>query len=98
MTTVRDSRWDYLYDSRAWRRRAALQYRLEPTCRHCRAKGIVSPAEIADHVIAHNGDLKLFYEGELQSLCKQCHGIKTAREKGQRVRPTISASGWPEGD
>jgi 5-methylcytosine-specific restriction enzyme A len=42
-------------------------------CRLCLRLGVVTPAEIADHVVSHRGDWELFTRGELQSLCKRCH-------------------------
>jgi 5-methylcytosine-specific restriction endonuclease McrA len=39
----------------------------------CTADGRVSAASVADHVKPHRGDLFLFWNGELQSLCSACH-------------------------
>lgn len=52
-------------------------------------------ATIADHVVAHKGDAKLFWDTEnLQSLCKLCHdSIKQSMERNNK--PAIGIDGWP---
>jgi 5-methylcytosine-specific restriction protein A len=87
--------WDHLYDSRRWRRLAELHRKIEPCCRMCDLKGIVTAVEIVDHVTPHRGNMKLFYESELQSLCRRCHADKTNLEQGRRLRPVIGTDGWP---
>ena len=44
--------------------------------------GQTVPATVADHIVAHRGDLEKFFDrGNLQSLCKPCHdGHKQAQE------------------
>lgn len=38
---------------------------------------------VVDHVIPHRGDEKLFWNGQLQSMTKQCHdGAKQSQERG----------------
>jgi 5-methylcytosine-specific restriction protein A len=45
--------------------------------------GLAAMADTVDHVIPHRGDRGRFFDaGNLQSLCKQCHDRKTAREDG----------------
>lgn len=54
--------------------------RAEPTCRHCREKGIVRAAAEVDHIVPHRGDMTLFLDYDnTQSLCKPCHSVKTRR-------------------
>jgi 5-methylcytosine-specific restriction endonuclease McrA len=48
--------------------------------------GKATEATVADHIIPHKGDLKLFWEGRLQSLCKPCHDrVKKLEEGGRGV-------------
>jgi 5-methylcytosine-specific restriction endonuclease McrA len=89
-------------DSRQWyqlekaRRRAKLQLRLEPLCRYCQARGIITVATIADHVTPHNGDWNEFWLGALQSLCASCHsGAKRAMELRGYDASKIGDDGWP---
>ena len=84
-----------LYDRKSWRRRARLQLIVEPLCSTCEQKGLITPAVHADHVIAHKGNEKLFWEGALQSLCAECHSQKSALENGKRIKAEIDIDGWP---
>lgn len=73
-----------LYGTRAWRRRALRQLEIEPLCLLCRAQGRIEPATVADHIVDHKGDLRAFWEGELQSLCEYHHNSKTRRDDAAR--------------
>lgn len=56
--------------------------RKEPLCRHCYAKGIVKAADEVDHILPlANGGTDT--DDNVQSLCHQCHAIKTAGEAAQ---------------
>jgi 5-methylcytosine-specific restriction protein A len=66
-----------LYDRR-WRKVAAAQLAAHPLCAECLRLGRVTPAEEVDHVIPHRGDLQLFWNAPLQSLCGPHHKAKTA--------------------
>jgi hypothetical protein len=50
----------------------SAQLAAEPLCRMCLAAGQIQAANIADHVVPHRGDLDLFWNGALQSLCATC--------------------------
>jgi 5-methylcytosine-specific restriction endonuclease McrA len=85
-------RW---YDSPRWRRRASWQIHEHPLCVKCLAIGMVTPSTVADHIIPHRGDARLFWMGDLQSLCWEHHsGVKALEEK-HGYDPTIGADGWP---
>lgn len=78
-------RW---YKLAAWARRRAAQLAVEPLCRFCMGKGIVTVATVADHVVPHREDAERFWNGALQSLCASCHSSAKQREErgGARVR------------
>ena len=86
-----------LYGKRAWRRKSAAQLKREPLCRDCLSRGLVTPAKHADHIEPHQGDAELFWNGDLQSLCVECHSVKTAREQGKTARRSVAIDGTPEG-
>lgn len=67
--------------SKSWERERALFLNANPTCRHCGA-----PATVVDHVIAHKGDMRLFWDrSNLMSLCAHCHNSwKQSQEKRNR--------------
>lgn len=87
-------RW---YGTRRWRRRAKAQLYAEPLCVQCAAAGLLEPANVADHVLPHNGDPDLFWYGELQSLCTAHHsGAKQSAERaGVEYSSDIGADGLP---
>jgi 5-methylcytosine-specific restriction enzyme A len=87
--------WNYLYNKQRWRNRAKHQKLIEPLCVRCLQLGHVVPAEIADHVQPHNGNLESFYCGELQSLCKACHDGPKREEELRGYSRLIGADGWP---
>ena len=66
-----------------WRVYRLRYLRRNPLCVKCLAEGKFVPATVVDHIIPHKGDKKLFWDPENhQSMCKQCHDIKTASEDG----------------
>jgi 5-methylcytosine-specific restriction enzyme A len=67
-----------LYDTREWRKMRARQLAEHPLCAMCERMGRITAATIADHIIPHNNNHKLFFDNNnLQSLCSTCHsGIK----------------------
>ena len=68
--------WHGLYQSAAWRNLRRQFLAENPQCVVCGAA-----ARIADHVVPHRGDKRLFYDAEnLQALCVSCHSRKTLRE------------------
>jgi 5-methylcytosine-specific restriction endonuclease McrA len=84
-----------LHGSGFWKRRARLQLMHHPLCTICLAKGVVTPATVADHVEPHHGNPNSFYLGKLQSLCTACHsGRKQSIEK-LGYDKTVGSDGWP---
>jgi 5-methylcytosine-specific restriction enzyme A len=86
--------WRDFYGLQSWRRRRAHQLRKEPLCRQCKARGVVTPATIADHVEPHGGNYTRFVLGELQSLCRDCHQPKWASDK-RGYSDAIGDDGFP---
>ncbi|MBU1567700.1 MAG: HNH endonuclease [Proteobacteria bacterium] len=66
-----------------WQKARAEFIHDHPLCAHCVKRSILTPAEVVDHINPHKGDIVLFWDrSKWQSLCKQCHDIKTATEDG----------------
>lgn len=66
-----------------WRRTSKAFLKEHPLCVHCEKEGRLTPATEVDHIIPHNGDMKLFWDrSNWQALCKKCHSVKTAAEDG----------------
>lgn len=54
---------------------------INPLCVECQSTGIVKAATVVDHIVAHKGDQRLFWdESNWQSLCTACHNHKTATQ------------------
>jgi 5-methylcytosine-specific restriction enzyme A len=91
--------WQRWYGLQRWRNRAALQMKIEPLCRMCLANNHIEAAYVADHIVPHHGDSKLFWFGELQSLCATHHsGDKATIDRGGVVKNysgEIGIDGWP---
>jgi 5-methylcytosine-specific restriction enzyme A len=91
---MRCREYKHLYNNKRWRRIRNGQIMRQPLCQHCIKRGRVQPATDVDHVIPHKGNEELFWRGELQSLCKECHSRKTAEEQGHG-RAEIDVTGAP---
>jgi 5-methylcytosine-specific restriction protein A len=93
------SQYRRLYKTARWERRRKIQLQLEPWCATCATAGRKTPATVADHIVPHRGDERLFFEGKLQSLCDafpwRCHSkVKQSEERlGFCVR--VGPDGFP---
>lgn len=75
-------------------KRRARWLSAHPLCAHCEAKGRATAATVVDHIVmlarggADDGS-------NMQSLCDPCHAIKSATERGHRIKPRIGIDGYP---
>jgi hypothetical protein len=84
------------YGSARWKRRRSEQLKSEPFCSMCLGQsGVFVLATVADHVVPHRGDARLFWHGRLQSLCKSHHDRD--KQLAEHGRPLLGADedGWP---
>ena len=64
------------YSTTAWQLLRALTLEKQPICVECSTNA----STICDHITPHRGDYALFFNAaNLQGMCKDCHGRKTAR-------------------
>lgn len=81
------------------RGRRAVEERLRflrqyPLCKHCQDKDRVTAAQEVDHIIPlHKGGPDV--DSNKQSMCAECHKVKTAIDMGNRPRVTIGLDGYP---
>jgi hypothetical protein len=61
----------------------------------CLQQNQITPATVADHVIPHKGDAKLFFEGELQSLCVTHHNATKREQELKGFASDIGNDGFP---
>jgi len=84
------------YGRKSWRLRALQQLKDHPLCRLCfEMKGLVVPAEVADHIEPHHGDWAKFRYSELQSLCRSCHDSSKRVIEARGFSLEIGVDGWP---
>jgi hypothetical protein len=60
----------------------------------CEAAGRAEAATVADHVQRHGGDWELFYFGQLESLCLNCHNIHKQRIETRGFSSEIGTDGF----
>lgn len=56
------------------------------TCRKCGKLETDTSKLVADHVVPHRNDPRLFWDGELQCLCRTCHSGAKQREEQSAIR------------
>lgn len=73
---------------RKWRKARERFIAEHPLCVRCQARGIVTPSDVVNHIVPHNGDPVLFWdESNWESLCFSDHNAETAKQVGFR-QPT----------
>lgn len=66
---------------RAWQKARILYLSSHPLCVECMKEGRYEKATDIDHIVAHRGDHKLFWDqNNWQPLCHRHHSMKTRRE------------------
>ena len=83
------------YSRERWRAKAHLQLQRHPLCVMCEARGIVTAANVADHVTPHKGDQNLFWFGQLQSLCDFHHNSDKKLIETRGYTLEIGLDGYP---
>jgi|SRR5215471_6979781 len=86
--------WRQWYNDSQYRSRRKLHLQRHPMCKDCSVQGRSTPATITDHVVPHQGDLRLFRTGKLRSLCTDCHNRKWA-DDARGYSTAVGLDGWP---
>ena len=87
--------YDKFYKTARWKRLRKLQLMQHPLCKFCLERGIVTAANVVDHVEPHKGDWTDFITGELQSLCEPCHNSAKRQIELRGYRCDVGISGYP---
>lgn len=69
------------YQSAAWRRLRAVKIEQQPLCEECLRNGVMTPAQVVDHIVPINKGGSELDLCNLQSLCHACHNRKSAKDK-----------------
>lgn len=76
------------YGTAAWKKATKAYGAKHPLCENCLEKGKVVPRYCTDHIVELKDGGALLDKNNMRSLCRLCHGEKTAREaKKRRGRP-----------
>lgn len=77
--------WHWMYGTGVWKDDLRPNHLLkEPFCRECTKLGHRRRATVVDHIKPHRGVWTCFIDPDnLQSLCKNHHDQKTAREQAE---------------
>lgn len=67
-----------------WRRKSKQNLALNPDCAECAKQGLVTAAQMTDHIRQRHEGGADFDDNNLQSLCNSCHAIKSGREAHQK--------------
>jgi len=82
-TRARIQETNPLYATKKWRKyRQAILMRRGPQCELCGHVPLFEREIHVDHIIPISQDGDIYNEANLQLLCIQCHGKKTASERG----------------
>jgi 5-methylcytosine-specific restriction endonuclease McrA len=80
MALVATVAWESFYKTARWRRLRKLQLIQHPLCKFCLERGIVTSANVVDHVVPHTGDWTKFVTGELQSFMRAVPSVGEAAD------------------
>lgn len=69
------------YHTARWTRESKLFRQKHPLCEMCKAKGIITPAEVVDHIIPVDICKDFWDKSNWQSLCRKCNIEKGNRDK-----------------
>lgn len=71
-----------MYQTNHWRSVRDVQLSKQPLCQACLTTGRVSMASHVDHLFKWNAlGKEAFYTNIFQSLCTECHSVKSGLEK-----------------
>lgn len=74
------------YHTKGWTRTSKVYRQQHPICVHCKAEGIIRPADVVDHIVPIQDGGEMFDWDNLQSLCHSHHNSKTAKENARKRR------------
>lgn len=71
---------DAFYSTKPWRSARLAQLQREPLCVECKRAGIITGANVVDHIRPISQGGAKFDPDNLQSMCKPCHDRKSVQE------------------
>jgi 5-methylcytosine-specific restriction enzyme A len=80
---------DKQYNTARWQKMRDRKLKSNPLCERCESLNKITIAVLVDHITPVRDQGEMFDENNLQSLCRDCHDIKTADDLKKRSK-------WPE--
>lgn len=81
-----------------WQQSRQIYLINNPLCVMCKAEGKINVASVVDHIVPHQGDLKLFWRrSNWQGLCTWHHNSTKQRMERGTLPPAVGLDGWPQG-
>ena len=85
-----------MYNTVRWRKLRSWKLTRDPLCRYCLEVGRVTAADTVDHVRAHRGEERAFWDADnLQSLCATCHNAIAQQRDTKGYAIGCGADGYP---
>jgi len=80
--TSKRKQFNAKYNQAVWKKIRIAQLSRQPLCQACTVRGRVTQATVVDHVFPWNqiGE-QAFVANIFQSLCPECHSVKTGLEQ-----------------
>lgn len=79
-----------LYGTKQWQQFRQIQLSKHPICARCQSLGKITSAHHVDHIFPHRMDWDKWMGNRFQSLCAECHSIKTGLEKKGEVHDYVA--------
>lgn len=79
-----------LYGTKQWQQFRQIQLSKHPICARCQSLGRITPAHHVDHIFPHRMNRDKWMGNRFQSLCAECHSIKTGLEKKGEVHDYVA--------
>ena len=75
------------YNTKRWRTVRGLVLQGNPLCVNCEATGLITVAQMVDHIEPVRLGGKFWDTDNLQPLCNSCHASKSAKERNATPNP-----------
>lgn len=75
------------YNTKRWRTVRGLVLQGNPLCTNCEATGLITVAQMVDHIEPVRLGGEFWATENLQPLCNSCHASKSAKERNATPNP-----------
>ena len=72
------------YNSKRWRSLRNYFIQKSPLCEHCKRDGVITGAQMVDHIKPITMGGSPVDQKNLQSLCTSCHNSKSGKESAEK--------------